>query len=516
METEFIAAAADRLGYFHDESRLSGYADYIAFPEDATQAADSIRRAAHEKIPLTIQGARTGVAGGAVPNGGLIISTEKMWRPLGFSTADPPILRVQGGMSLERVTNLLSRGQPPEDWDPESKARFRKYARNLRFPPNPTESTASVGGAFAYNARGPNALRWGGVGEHIQGLVWLTPSGELWRIERGRYRFDETGCPLPDGRRVSCDTRLPVGGVRFLHPYPELDLVDFLAGGEGLLGFAAELSLRLKEKPTAVWGVVYFFEQDQAAIDFAETLRLRRESGPQEEALAALEYYDRASLDLVRNTAAQNSALRRLPTVNPRMEAAVQVELEGDDSETLEAMLTEQLELFLTYGGEEENAWAAASPAELEKFSLLRHAIPELINTELDKIRQTFPDLHKTAADFMVPPELVRSYRETYRRGIEEEGLRGFVFGHIAEGRLHVNLLPENGDALHRSRALIDRWAASVVRDGGLLAAENGIGRLKRDLIYRHIPPERLEQIQALIQVFDTENVLRGFKREGD
>jgi D-lactate dehydrogenase (cytochrome) len=511
MGSEFIDASG-YLNYFHDESRMSGSAGYIAFPEDTAQAVAVIRRVAAEKIPLTIQGARTGVAGGAVPNRGLILSTERMNRPLDFSVGDVPILCIQAGASFDDVTNLLLRGLPLEEWDTESKAYFRKSARNLHFPPNPTETTASLGGAFACNARGPNALRWGGVGEHIQGLAWLTPRGELWRIERGQYCFDDTGCPLPNGGRLSCDTSLPAGGSRFLHPYFGLDLVDFLAGSEGLLGFAAELSLRIRQKPAAVWGVVYFFEQDRTAIDFAETLRLRRESSRQGDVFTTLEYYDRSSLDLVRSMAPQNSALRRLPAINPRMEAAVQVELEGDDSEALEAILIEQLELFLESGGEEDNTWAAASPAELEKFHLLRHAVPELINTELDKIRQTELDIHKTAIDFMVPPERAGAYRETYCRDIEEEGLRGFIFGHIAEGRLHVNLLPDNRDALRRSRVLIERWADLVIRDGGLLDAENGIGRLKRNLLCRHLSPERLEQIRAVLQVLDPENLLGGFE----
>jgi D-lactate dehydrogenase (cytochrome) len=262
--------------------------------------------------------------------------------------------------------------------------------------------------------------------------------------------------------------------------------------------------------------VIYFFEQDQRALDFAEALRQWREQEAGGETLSTLEYYDRPSLELVRSLAPQSSDLRQLPPLNPRMAAAVQVELEGDDSEALESILTGQLELFLASGGGEDDTWAAASPAELEKFRILRHAVPELINMELDRLRRDLPELRKTAADFMVPPELTGSYRETYRRDMEREGLRGFVFGHFAEGRLHVNILPENPDAFHRSRALLDRWAALVIRDGGLLAAENGIGRLKRGLLCRHLPPARLHQIHSILRVLDPGNLLGGFAAAED
>jgi D-lactate dehydrogenase (cytochrome) len=536
-EIEFIAAAGGYSSYFHDESRLNGSADYIVFPEDTIQAAAAFRRASREKIPLTIQGSRTGLVGGAVPSGGLILSAEKMNRALGFSDGDVPVLRVQAGMSLDAIAGFLLRGLPPDDWDAETAALFRKQARNMRFPPNPTESTASIGGAFACGARGPNALLWGGVGEQVQGLVWLTPEGGIWRVERGQYCFDETGCPLPDGRRLSCNAGLSDGGCRFLHPRPGLDLVDFLAGSEGLLGFAAELSLYIRKSPVAVWGAIYFFKREQTAFDFIESLRRERERVLKREQtafdsaeslrrerervfrrgyLSTLEYYDSASLELVRRMAPQTAVLRRIPLINPGMEAAVQVELEGDDSEALEAALTEQLELFLDAGGAEEDTWAAGSPAELEKFHLLRHAVPELINAELDKIRLTAPNMYRIPVDFAVPPELAGAYHKTCRRDIEAERLRGFIFGCAAEGQFHISLLPESPDALYRCRALADRWAAQVVQDRGSLTAGNGVGRLKRDMVYRGLSPERLEQIHSILRTFDEHSLLGGFEPRGE
>jgi D-lactate dehydrogenase (cytochrome) len=320
---------------------------------------------------------------------------------------------------------------------------------------------------------------------------------------------------LPGGGRLSCDTSPPPGGSRFLHPRPALDLVDFLAGSEGLAGFAAELVLEIQPLAAAFWGVVYFFQQERRALDFAESLRQWRNKTAGGEALSTLEFYDRSSLDLVRNLAPQSAALRQLPAIDLRLGAAVQVELEGEDPDALESMLMEQLELFLSMEGREEDTWAAASAGELEKFRLLRHAVPELINTELDRLRLNLPELYKTALDFMVPPELAGTYCETFRRDIDGEGLRGFIFGHIAEGRLHVNLLPESREALCRGRALLNRWAASVVRDGGFLAAENGIGRLKRGLLYRHLAPERLEQIRSILSALDPQRIQGGFEAPG-
>ncbi|MDR0376932.1 MAG: FAD-binding oxidoreductase [Spirochaetaceae bacterium] len=513
---EFIPAHPGYHSYFHDESRLSGAAEYIAFPETAAEAAAAILRAAGERLPITIQGARTGIAGGAVPQGGLILSTERMNRPLGFSAGGVPALRVQAGMSFDALGSFLNRSRPPEDWDAEGKAAFREFPRNLRFPPNPTEPSATLGGAFGCNAQGPNFLRWDAAGDHVRSLVWITPQGEVWNIDRGRYRFDEAGCPLPDGGRLSYAAILPAGGSRFLHPRPGLDLVDFLAGSEGRAGFAAELTLSLQPAPAASWGVVYFFEYEESALDFAGSLREWRNRASGVEALSTLEYYDRSSLELVRRLAPQSAALRRLPPLDPSMAAAVQVELEGDDDEALESLLMEQLAVFLAAGGREEDTWAAASPAELEKFRLLRHAVPELVNTEIDRIRRELPELRKTAADYQVPPETAADYCKTCRRDLEEAGLRGLIFGHIAGGRLHINLLPGNGEELRRGRGLLDRWAALAVQSGGLLAAENGIGRLKQGLLARHLSLERREQISGVLRALDPWAVLGGLDFAGD
>ncbi|MDR1219768.1 MAG: FAD-binding oxidoreductase [Treponema sp.] len=517
MGEECIAAVPGYISYFHDESRMEGRADYIAFPEDTDQAAAVIRRAVAEGIRLTIQGARTGVSGGAVPEGGLILSTERMNRPLGFSPGpeNVPLLRVQGGMSFKDLENFLLQSPSLADSEAGDSSLFREWARKLRFPPNPTETTASIGGAFACNACGPNSPRWGSVGDHVRGLAWITATGDIWRIERGQYCFDGNGSPLPGGGRLSCDTALPASGIRFLHPRPGLDLIDFLAGSEGVAGFAAELSMELCELPAAVWGVVFFFRRDEAALDFAESLGRWREQSPGGEALSTLEYYDQPSLELVRTLASQRVALRQLPPIDSGAEAAIQVELEGNDPDVLESMLAEQLELFLSAGGREDDTWAAASSAELEKFHLLRHAVPELINTELDRRRRDMPELRKTAADFAIPPRLVRFYRETYRRGMAEAGLQGFVFGHIAEGRLHVNILPKSHEELRRSRALLKRWADLVMKDGGLLSAENGIGRLKRD-ICRRLPSARLAQIRSILRDLDPRGVFGGFELMGD
>ena len=503
-------------GYLRDESRLQGWADAAIFPTDTAEAVEAIRSAG----AITIQGARTGVAGGAAPRGGLILSTERMNRPLNcrLDGAGTPILRVQAGMRFADLTAFLSRSKAPPDWPPE---RGFWPGGRYRFPPSPTEASATLGGAFAVNARGPNSLRYGGTGAWAADLTWITPLGERWEIERGRYRFDETGCPLPDGSRLDTDAALPCGALALLHPAPGLDLIDFLAGSEGLLGMAAELGLSLQPVPAASWGVVFFFRTPQGAGEFAAALSRWRGPAAGGACLSSAEYYDRQSLELVRAGALRVTALGRLPRIKDEYQSALQVELEGDDPGLLEAALMEQLALFAGCGGGDDDTWAAVDRGETEKYRLLRHGVPELINAEVDRIRQTLPGFCKTAGDFMVSPESALRWERRYHRDMAEAGLRGFVFGHILEGRLHVNLLAEDEAAVRRCGELLESWAAAVVEEGGLLAAENGVGKLRAPLAVKFLSVRRLEQIQGIITRMDPGGVLanggfRGANRRFD
>ena len=99
-----IHMSSEYQDYLRDESRSIGHAEYIAFPLSEDDVKQVLREAAGQRI--TIQGARTGLAAGAVPRGGAILNLSKMNRILGLRF-DPGkscfILRVQPGVLLSQV-----------------------------------------------------------------------------------------------------------------------------------------------------------------------------------------------------------------------------------------------------------------------------------------------------------------------------------------------------------------------------------------------------------------------------
>jgi FAD/FMN-containing dehydrogenase len=78
------------------------------------------------------------------------------------------------------------------------------------------------------------------------------------------------------------------------------------------------------------------------------------------------------------------------------------------------------------------------------------------------------------------------------------------------QGRLHVNLLAQNKEELRRCEQLMESWRALALREGALLAAENGIGKIKAPLVTRYLNAERRRQIQNILAALDAANILGG------
>ena len=96
MSESFQPALAD---YLRDESRRVGRADRIAFPRTEADVLAALAEAREQRRPVTTQGARTGVAAGAVPEGGLVLNLAHMDK----IQVEGETLRVQPGATLAAI-----------------------------------------------------------------------------------------------------------------------------------------------------------------------------------------------------------------------------------------------------------------------------------------------------------------------------------------------------------------------------------------------------------------------------
>lgn len=505
MTRELLPFSPQYEEYLRDESRSCGFAESISFPQTVEQAREQIKALAAAHLPVTVQGARTGICGGAVPAGGHILNLTRLKGATGLrQDADGTFLLtvLPGTLLQELESGLTLRRFDTQGWDRESLEALEvlRAAPALRFAPNPTEDSATIGGAFACNAQGLNAMSAGSVGSHVEAIRVCLPDGRVWDVERGRYRFEETGCPLPEGGW------LPVAPVerplsfRGLIPRKGMDLVDLFAGAEGTLGAVLSLTLRLTPAPACLWGVFFFFPSQQQAARFS----MPPPPLPGSVQLAALEFFDSESLRRVMALKETSSRLRQIPDIPADAQGAVYLELEGESEEALEEALLTLSERFEAHGGREEDTWAGFERQELEKFRLFRHTVPEAANAAIDLARQTDPSITTLFSDFTLPPEKLPEFFSGCQADIAASGIAGMVFGHAACGRLHLALMPTDGQQYGTARQLMEQWAAAVREAGGLLAGENGIGKQKKHLL-KAADPEQLASAKAVKAFFDPE-----------
>ena len=483
---------SDRL---RDESRMTGSCDTLSVPADVRELQTSAKTLWDQNITVTIQGGRTGICGCAVPNGGHIISTEKLNKILGYRRdGDRCFVSLEPGVMLT-----------------ELRAYCREHVSALSgktFLPNPSETLATLGGMFACNARGMNSALHGDTVGAVSKLKMIVPSGARLNISRGSCVFDESGCDVPGIGRLEVAQLLKHGGSGKGPAFAQAgsDLIDVIGGSEGMLGIVTELELELKKPAPELWGVLFFFYDKTTALSFAESaIRYFKNEQTGYVSLSAAEYLDGASMKLVNNYKKQVTLLKALPDFPTYAQSAIYVELEGVFAEETEAVLEELLELFASFGGEEENTWAADGE-ETEKFRLLRHAVPEAINDEIDKIRLQDSRVCKLCTDLELPDMPLCEAEARYNALLSENGLRGFVFGHTCERRLHFNIVPRNIEEYLLGKSLVSTLIESFAAEYDGISWENGIGKTKRD--YLSLLGGRRRQTAEIKMFFDEKGLL--------
>ena len=213
--------------YLRDESRRAGHAEKIVFPKSTQEVCEVVKL--HDRI--TIQGGRTGITGGCVPDGGLILNLSRM-NAIGKIEGDR--ITVQPGALLVDIRGID---------DP-----------TYSFPPDPTEATASIGGMVATNASGARSFHYGSVRNWIQALEVVLSNGETVRVERGVHRASGSTFKLGGIEGALPSSRMPkVKNAAGYFAKPDMDLVDLFIGAEGTVRDAldAHKNGRLEEATDA-------------------------------------------------------------------------------------------------------------------------------------------------------------------------------------------------------------------------------------------------------------------------
>jgi len=150
------------------------------------------------------------------------------------------------------------------------------------------------------------------------------------------------------------------------------------------------------------------------------------------------------------------------------------------------------------------DAVLAASEAQARQLWRLREVLPEAQTREGGSIKH----------DISVPISRIADVITEGTRRLEAAmpGIRVFPFGHVGDGNIHFNVSQPLG---MDKQAFLDRWQdinaivnEVVLKHGGSISAEHGIGRLKRDAMRKIKSPVELQMMRDLKRLFDPLNIL--------
>jgi len=434
--------------YLSDASGLRGCAAEVLIPDTESALLQILRDATVANVPVTISGSGTGVTGGRVPDGGWLVSLEKL-----------NTIRVEKGYAVCGAGASLSAIQA-------AAAPTKQF-----YAPDPTENSASIGGTVSTNASGSRSFLYGDTRRHIRALRVVLASGEVLALRRGvKPPFEIPVLPAPDVKKNTAGY--------FMRP--GMDYLDIFIGADGTLGVVSEVEVTLLDVPKSLFTGVVFFDSDARALDAVDAWRPVA-------GLRMLEYVDAASLDVVRS---------RFPEIPAEARVALMIEQDVGSGEDAEEAWLDRLEAS---GALTDDSWFAASATDRERFRRFRHGLAEAVN---EIIRQR--GLMKANSDFAVPLAKSRDILQLYRDTLNREFPGQYViFGHIGDAHVHINVLPPNKAEWDRAMGLMKEFAAAVVAMGGTVSAEHGLGKRKRDYLKLQFTPEQIETMQAVKRRLD-------------
>lgn len=335
----------------------------------------------------------------------------------------------------------------------------------LMYAPDPGSGAyCRIGGNLAMNAAGPRCVKYGATRDHVLGLRAV----------------------LGDGREIRTGART----TKYATGY---DLTRLLVGSEGTLALITEATLRLIPAPERVANLRVCYASNAAAC--AAVARVMR----QPVLPSALEFMDRRAIEAIRvyggaeGLPAGTQAVLMVAADGahddvPRQVEALARALEGEGLLEIQSGFTPE---------EMARLWTARKS--------LSHAVKRIAPLKINE-------------DVVVPVSRLGALVEAIDRLGEAHRVPLVAFGHAGNGNLHVNLMvhPDDADEMARARACRQALIDTVLRLGGTLSGEHGIGSEKRAFLAQALGADTLALMRELKRLFDPQGILNPGKKLPD
>jgi D-lactate dehydrogenase (cytochrome) len=446
--------------YLKDASNTIGFCDAVVFPENEEDVISILKHANQQKTRVTVCGNKTGLAGGSVPSGGIVLSTEKLNKIIDINIAEKFAI-VQPGVLLSNFLNELK-------------------PKNLYYPPDPTELNCFLGGTVATNASGSKTFKYGPTRNFVLEIEMVLPTGEFLKLVRGKNfakNYDlllETTSDKKYELQIPSVKSLPTKNTAGYFCKRNMDAIDLFIGSEGTLGVITKLKLKLLDAPENVLSAVVFFSTEDDGLNFVsdsrnESYKSRKTNSAMTIDALALEYFDKLALDFLRD---------EFPNIPINTHSAVWFEQEMN-----EASANQITDLWISqiekHNGDLSNSWIAMNEKDKTKFVEFRHMISAKVN-EYIALRK----MRKLGTDFAVADSELKRFYFQLKEDVTKAGLDYVIYGHFGNSHIHLNILPKNVDEFEIAKNLYQDLCRSAIKAGGTFAAEHGVGKNKKILLY--------------------------------
>ncbi len=327
----------------------------------------------------------------------------------------------------------------------------------LFYPPDPASAAFStIGGNVAECSGGITGLKYGVTRDYILSLEVVLADGSI--IHTGR---------------------------KTLKSVTGYDLTRLFVGSEGTLGIFTQITVKLLPLPEKIETLLVFFTAAHDAVQSATQI-ISNNILPR-----ALEFIDKSSIDCIKG-------YKQEIQIPKEVNAILLIDIDGKDANVkTEVSLIEKIVL--------ENHALKAIPAkdakERDTLWEVRRAIsPALYTIAPFKINE---DICVPRSRILEILSRIASINKRY------PSLKVANFGHIGDGNLHINILREEGN---QQQILADNMIEEILRNaielGGTISGEHGIGNVKSRYLSFEVPPQELQIMKDIKQVFDPKGIL--------
>lgn len=315
--------------------------------------------------------------------------------------------------------------------------------------------TATIGGMVSTNAGGIMAHRYGVMRHRVLGLEAV----------------------LPDGTIYSDMTRVVKNTAGY-------DLKHLFIGAEGTLGIVTRVVIKLEPLPAATATVMLGLPSVPAALE-AITLAMRSETGH----LRAAEGLWQSYIQLTAK--AQGWADLSFPLDQP---VNLILMLGGGD----QAALNDAVEqIFATLLDQYPTATGIIAASQRQEADLWR------LCEDTDQLYRAHPAA--PSYDVSVPLSEIDGYVALVRQGLAalDGGIAPYVFGHLADGNLHIVLNRAGPLSPSLSEAIEQVLYAPLSAMGGSFSAEHGVGAKRIRALMATADAGKLRLMQQIKQSLD-------------